>query len=175
MKTRLTALAAGLLTLAACGSTAAAPKTSANTEKEVNAYVECLRKQGLDVPDATVDENGQVSFGQLMAGRRVDREKLQAAQQVCGKPPAGVTSAIENTLNSPEFQDAALKFAKCMRDEGVDIPDPDFSKLGSGDGGGDNGLFGGIDRDDPKVAAGIKACQHVWTEAGIGSRTGGDD
>jgi hypothetical protein len=190
MTTRLgiALLAAGLLALGGCGNTdddggvaslgggaaSAAPSagTAADVEKEVNAYVECLRKQGLDVPDPTVDENGQVSFGRLLAGsRNVDRDKFEAAQKVCGKPPAGITSGIQDTLNSPEFQDAAVKFAKCMREQGVDLPDPDFSQLGGGSGNG--GLFGGIDRDDPKVAAAIEACKDVWAGAGLAPRTGG--
>jgi hypothetical protein len=175
---------AGLLALGACGSTddgggvatldnggaSAAPKASGDAEKEVTAYLECLRGQGVDVPDPTVNEKGELSFGRPANGQSVDRDKLQAAQKKCGEPPAGLMSAAQNTINSPEFQDAALKFAKCMRGEGVDVPDPDFSKVGTGQGGA---MFGQLDRDDPKVAAAIEACKHVWTEAGVGPGTGG--
>jgi hypothetical protein len=166
-------LAAGLV-LGACGSGGgdggggvatlgdrSAPPSAepaGDAEKEVMAYVECLRKQGVDMPDPTVDENGQLRLGRPANGGQIDREKLQAAQQTCGEPPEGITSAAENLLSDPEFQDAALKFAKCMREQGVDMPDPDFGKLGSG-------MFGRLDRDDPEVAAAMEACQGVW--AGI--------
>jgi hypothetical protein len=175
-------LTATLLTLTACGggsggsqvasldkgSSSATPSTAASgdLEKEVTAYVECLRKQGMDLPDPTVDAKGQISFGRPANGQTIDRTKLQAAQKVCGDVPAGVTAGLN--LNDPALQDAALKFAQCMRGQGVDVPDPDVSKLGSG-----GNMFGNINRDDPKVAAGIKACQHVFTDAGVGPGGGG--
>ncbi|WP_203780489.1 hypothetical protein [Paractinoplanes rishiriensis] len=136
----------------------AASKPAGDVEKEVMAYVECLRKQGVDMPDPTFDENGQLVFARPAGGQQIDRDKLRAAQEKCGEPPEGITSAAQSMINSPEFQDAALKFAKCMREQGVDLPDPDFSNLGSG-------MFGRLDRDDPKVAAAMEECQDVW--AGI--------
>ena len=35
-----------------------------------------------------------------------------------------------------EMQDAALAFARCMRQHGVDMPDPTFTDNGSGSGAG---------------------------------------
>ena len=127
---------------------------------ELNDYVACLRENGANVPDATVDDKGRVSFGAPQGGQVVDRDKLQAAQKTCGPLPEGLTSALNP--NDPKLQDVALKFAQCMRGEGVNIPDPDFSKVGQG-----GSPFGDIDTDDPKVAAAIKVCQKVWTDAGI--------
>jgi hypothetical protein len=181
-------LSAGLLVLGACSSTAAssdddggvatlgnagsaAPSASADVLKEVTTWVECLRGEGVDLPDPTVDENGQVTFGRLQAAGKnpkIDRDKMDAARKVCGDPPPGVMSAAQNTIDDPAFQDAALKFARCMREQGVDVPDPDFSAAGGAQGG----MFGKINRDDPKVAAAIKACQHVWTSAGVGPGAG---
>ena len=166
MKTYLIPLIIGLLALGACGSGngTAAPSAapSADLEKDVTAYVECLRKQGLDLPDPTVDAKGQISFGRPVNGQTIDRDKLAAAQKVCGEPPAGLAAAAGVDVNDPAFQDAALKFAQCMRGQGVNVADPDFSKAGTG-----GGLFGGIDRDDPKVAAAVQACQHVFADAGV--------
>lgn len=169
--------AAGLLALGACGSGddgggvatldtggSAAPSASGSVEKEVTDYVECLRKQGIELPDPTVNADGEVTLGRPQNLPDIDRDKFEAAQKACGEPPAGVTTAAEDMLANPEFQDAALKFAQCMREQGVDVPDPDFSKVGSGAGG----LFGGMDRDDPKVAAAIEKCQQVFADAGIG-------
>jgi hypothetical protein len=81
------------------------------------------------------------------------------------------------------MQEDALRFAQCMRDEGVeDFPDPDFSDMGPGgepqtgsggdggpsDGDGDGrgerlvlGPFGEIDLDDPETAAAFEACQDL--------------
>jgi hypothetical protein len=68
-------------------------------------------------------------------------------------------------MNDPEFQDSALKFAQCMRKEGIDMKDPDFSQ---GASGGAN-PFGNLDRDDPKTAAALQICQKEF--AGV---TGGN-
>jgi hypothetical protein len=177
-----------LLTLAACGSggndgsgvasldndgasVAPSASASADVEKEVTAYVECLRKNGANVPDPVVDAKGRLSFGRMPAGQTVDRDKIDAAQKVCGKPPASLMQAAQDMMQDPAFQDAAVKFTECMRGEGINVPDPDFATLGQGQSGG---LFGQIDRDDPKVAAAVKACQHVWTDAGLQPRGGGN-
>jgi len=144
------------------GSVSAAPSASASgdPETQLNTYLECLRKQGVDLPDATVDAKGQVSFGRPADGRPIDQDKLQAAMKVCGDLPAGLTGGLN--LDDPKLQDAAVKFAECMRGQGIDVPDPDLSKIGK-----DGGAFGKLDRDDPKTAAAIKVCQKVFTDAGI--------
>jgi hypothetical protein len=61
------------------------------------------------------------------------------------------------TSSSTDPQDVLLEFAQCMREHGIDVPDPDFS--GGGPGGG---LFGGeIDPDDPDFQAAQQACQPI--------------
>jgi hypothetical protein len=170
-------LAAAALSLAACGddsgdskvatldngSASSAPSAapSGDLDKQLNDYLECLRKQGLNVPDATVDAKGRISFGTPAAGQSFDRDKFTDAQKVCGDLPAGLTTGLED-LDQSELQDAALAFAKCMRGQGVEMADPDVSKLGQG-----GGAFADLDRDDPKVAAAVESCQHVFADAGI--------
>ncbi len=56
-----------------------------------------------------------------------------------------------------------------MRDHGVDMPDPDFSGPGPGDG---RGPFGDIDPGDPAFAAADEVCRDVFSEAGLGDRPG---
>ena len=147
---------ASIATTGSSGTTAT-KAASGDLEKKLNDYMECLRKQGVDVPDATVDADGNVSFGRPSGGnpQDIDRGALEDAQKACGDLPEGLTNSMQESVNSPEFQDAALKFAKCMRAEGVDMKDPDFSQIGSGGGN----PFGEIDRDDPKVSAALEVCQ----------------
>lgn len=150
-------------------ASATAKADSGDTEKELNDYTECLRKEGVDVPDVAVDSDGNISPGGGGGGGAdagdIDQDALEGAQKVCGDPPASVTSNLQDSLNSPEFQDAALKFTQCMRKEGIEIEDPDFSQ-GVGGGGG-NGV-GQLDQDDPKTAAALELCQKEF--AGV---TGG--
>lgn len=66
--------------------------------------------------------------------------------------------------------EGALKFAKCMRDEGIDMPDPQQQA-----GGGIVQKLGGPGQrlDQAKVEAAQKQCQH-FMDAGGGGRQGGD-
>jgi hypothetical protein len=143
---------------------ASASGTAKDSEAELLKYVECLRGQGLDVPDPTVDAEGNLTIGGGNGGPpNIDPDKLEAAQKVCGDVPAGALGGGTD-LNSAEFQDAAVKFAACMRNEGIDMPDPDFSK---GSVQGMTGLFKNVDRNDPKVEAATQKCRSVFADAGI--------
>lgn len=66
--------------------------------------------------------------------------------------------------------EGALKFAKCMRDEGIDMPDPQKQA-----GGGIVQKMGGPGKplDQRKVEAAQKKCEH-FMDAGGGSVKGGD-
>lgn len=66
--------------------------------------------------------------------------------------------------------EGALKFAKCMRDEGIDMPDP--QKQGNG---GIVQKLGGPGRrlDQTKVQAAQKTCEH-FMDTGGGGVKGGD-
>jgi hypothetical protein len=186
LRSQLVPLLLAVMMLSACGGgsdgetrvaslsddSSAAPTATASAadlEKELDDYVECLRKQGVDLPDPTVDADGNISFGLPAKGQSIDRDQLQAARDRCGDLPEGITSGFSKQ-NQSEMQDIALKFARCMREQGIDVPDPDLSKLGQGGGS----PFGDLDRDDPKVSAGLEVCQKVWTEGGITLRGGGN-
>jgi hypothetical protein len=49
-----------------------------------------------------------------------------------------------------------------MRDEGLEVADPDFSTT-SGQGGG--GMLGDLDRTDPAVTAALEVCQADFAAA----------
>src|SRR5919201_159324 len=74
--------------------------------------------------------------------------------------------------------EGALKFAKCMRENGIDMPDPKFS--GSGGGvtfqlgtGSRNGSSGGPNPDSPAFKAADKVCHSKLAGLGKGG-PGGD-
>lgn len=157
----------GVASIAGTGATATAePTATGSAEEQLLDYVECLRGQGLDVPDPTVDADGDLVLGGGGAGGpgqggapQVDQDELAAAQEVCGEIPEGALGIDEQDLS--EIEDAALAFARCMRAEGIEVADPDFSGglPGAGGGQGGQGPFGDLDTDDPKVAAAMEKCQ----------------
>ncbi|MEE8456868.1 MAG: hypothetical protein V3S28_02360, partial [Acidimicrobiia bacterium] len=66
-------------------------------------------------------------------------------------------------------QDNFLEFAVCMRENGYDMPDPDFSNFGQPGQGGGQGrgqLFGGdLDRNDPAFQSAFAACEDIFSDA----------
>lgn len=141
--------------------------TSAGSEAELLAYVQCVRDQGVDIADPTVDADGNLTLGGGGSGGgdgtgvpTIDHDALVAAQEVCGEVPTGAFgSGLRDTT---EFQDAALAFVQCMRDEGLEIADPDFSTT-AGQGGG--GMLGDLDRSDPAVITALETCQGDFAAA----------
>ncbi|RAY16625.1 hypothetical protein DPM19_00065 [Actinomadura craniellae] len=118
------------LGLTACGgdetATAAGRKSPAagDTEK-MRAFAKCMRENGVDMPDPEVGPDGNITFGGNGNARRLlsaDREKLQAAMDKCRHlmPNGGELRAF-----SPEDTEKMRQYAKCMRENGVDMPDPD--------------------------------------------------
>jgi hypothetical protein len=144
-----------------------------DTEDELLDWVECMRDEGINIPDPTRDENGNLVIegpGIRLGGgdsegssssdesddegdeRPFDPDKMDAAMEACGEPPAlGPNNLSEEDRQAME--ENALEFAECMRDEGIeDFPDPDFSDVEPGgepqrrsseDDGGQGGGDGG--------------------------------
>ena len=82
---------------------------------------------------------------------------------------------IGEVHDQTELQDALLGFAQCMRDNGVDMGDPDLRGFGPGgdEDGQPGGPFGGIDLDDPDVGAAFEVCQQQTPLTGRGAGLGG--
>ncbi|MFI5667109.1 hypothetical protein [Streptomyces sp. NPDC051704] len=78
----------------------------------------CLREHGIDAPDP---EPGQDPRGMTLGSGGEDPEAVKKAFDACGLQAPG------SGRISQEDKDKALKWAKCMRDNGVNIPDPDFN------------------------------------------------
>jgi hypothetical protein len=135
------------------GSNEPAQSDEEDAEQELLDWVECMRDEGIDIPDPTRDADGnlvisgngiQIGGGERSGGATTNDdegdggeppftpEEMEAAQEVCGAPPGlGAGDISEEDLQA--MQDQALEFAQCMRDNGIeDFPDPDFSNMGPG-------------------------------------------
>jgi hypothetical protein len=150
----------------------------ADAEQELLDWVECMRDEGVDIPDPTRDADGNLVINgdgfSIGGGDRpttndadddsdepsITPEEMQAAEEVCGQPPGlGPGDISDEDLQA--MQEDALEFAQCMRDEGVeDFPDPDFSDMGPGGepqtrSGGDGGPSDGDgDGQDERIILG---------------------
>ncbi len=133
---------------------------AASQEEAVMAFTVCLRDEGLDVDDPVVDDQGNLRPPRLREIESVDRETADAAFESCNEYLEDVTFGLESE-DRTEREDELLAFASCARENGYDMPDPDFStERAPGSGGG--GPFGGLDREDPAFQTALAACSDIF-------------
>jgi hypothetical protein len=107
----------------ATSSASAAADTGGDDAAKAAKFAQCMRDNGVDMPDPTVD-GGKVTFGGPAEadGQPLDREKVNAAQQKCKQylPNGGEPPQV-----SAEDLEKMRKFSQCMRENGYpDFPDP---------------------------------------------------
>jgi hypothetical protein len=133
-------------------TTTAAPLSKQDAQQAALAFARCMRQHGIDMPDPQFSGD-KITQG-LNAGpgsKGPDDPKFKAAQQACNKylPNGG-----QPIKPDPQQQQQMLAFARCMRQHGIDMPDPDPN-------GGAIIINGdkGVGPDDPKFKAAQQACQ----------------
>jgi hypothetical protein len=175
----LALVATGALALGACGGGSGDPKGSAGASRQDTAFEgalkfsKCMRDHGVDFPDPQKVGSGGIK----LSGGNINPNdpKTKAAQGACQKyMKIGGGESIDPAKRA-KLQEAALKFARCMREHGVDMPDPQLSGKGGltfqagpggpkSTGGPNKGL--GVNPDSPKFKAADKACNHFLADAG---------
>jgi hypothetical protein len=153
----LAALAAALL-LAACGGEPTGSADSGNgpdakTRKAMLALAQCLREHGVDAPDPKFGDDGGVTMRVRGGG---SPEKMRAAQQACAKYQRQIKPPNMTAEEKAAFKQAALANARCLREHGLDVPDPTF-----GDDGSVQMRIGkkGERPDEAKLRAAQEACR----------------
>jgi hypothetical protein len=153
--------------LAACGSSSSSggaalagnPGSASNYQTRLN-FAKCMRSHGVNVPDPSANggppagATGGGGFGG--GGFRALRSdpNFQSASKACAKYRVGGFGNISSAQRA-QFQQAAVKFAECMRSHNVNIPDP------SSNGAGGFGIFRNIsptERQSPQFKTAIQAC-----------------
>jgi hypothetical protein len=100
-------------------------------------FAACMREHGVDMPDPEFTGDGGVMMRQGVNagenGEPPDFEAMDAAHEACEHILEDVIDEREAQMDPEEqerMKQQALDFAKCMREHGIDMPDPQF------DGGG---------------------------------------
>jgi hypothetical protein len=143
-------IAAASLLLAGCAGPApvatSGPTAPASREDALLAYTQCMRENGVRMDDP--DGSGRIVIDE---GVQTDPD-YETAHAACeehltqGQPQGGGGMTAEQ-------RQQMLDFAACMREHGIDMPDPDFS------GGGGSIPLGDIDPTDPEVRAASDECR----------------
>ena len=158
------------LTLAACGGggesagagssgAAGAGGDRAKLEQAALKHAECMRRQGIEVPDPKPGEGGIVLSGPPSGA---DPGARQRAAAKCEKYLRGVPPPKLSDEQKTAMLDGALKHARCMRRQGIDFPDPRFD-----DNRGITVRIGdGFDPADPRVRHAENRCRKLLPRPG---------
>ena len=129
MRTITATLTAALATLAvaACGSGGddAATQPSSTQDKAFDGalkFARCMRGEGLGFPDPQKGGGGLVKVGGPR--QNPDDPRTRAAADKCGKHLQQGGGDAPDPAQQATFQDAFVKYARCMRAAGVNVPDP---------------------------------------------------
>jgi hypothetical protein len=164
------ALIAMVALISACGSTAAVRGGSGGNNPAANAqkavrFAECMRGSGVSqFPDPGA--SGKFTIDGVVNGSSLDPSApaFKHAISACKNlEPAG----FMGQKATPQQMNARLKFAQCMRDNGVkDFPDPtpdgpliDTNRIPS--------LAGKDPRSDPGLNASMHKCRDFAAAAGV--------
>lgn len=99
---------------------------------------ECLQKNGITLPKPSSGQRRPGGSGGFLGGAGgaggspklpagVTRAQYEAALKKCG---GGAFGRTRGRFNSPAFKQSLDKFASCMRENGVNVPEPDTSGKG---------------------------------------------
>jgi hypothetical protein len=130
--------------------------TDAEREDAMLEFTECMREHGVDMPDPDTGGGDGPVIMRREAGSAADEEEFEEAQEACGSimEDAFGDRPERDPEEEAEMQDNALAYAQCMREHGIDFPDPDFSE-----GGVAMRLGDGIDPEDPDFIEAEEECQ----------------
>ena len=98
-------------------------------EEGVLEFSQCMREEGIDFPDATFDIDGNPEFNEL------NIENEEAFEEAFTNCEDILRRALPEQFDlDPEVEaaliDASLEFSQCMREEGIDFPDPTPGEFG---------------------------------------------
>jgi hypothetical protein len=110
----------------------------ADIQEAALEFAKCMREHGIDMPDPVFDGEGGGPGGGVMIqaggpGESIDPEEMDAANEACQPIMEAVRGAFEppDPEELERMKAEALEFAQCMREHGVDMPDPQFSEDGA--------------------------------------------
>jgi hypothetical protein len=159
-------IAAASLALAACGggesSTSSLSDDKAEFREAALRYAECMRRHGVDVPDPSRGGGGELVL--RAPGPGGDAPAFERAEEACRKHLEDVRPPELSPEKARELRERALRHARCMREHGIDMPDPTFGK-----GGTVQMKLEGIGPDDPAFQEAQRECERFGPRIEEGS------
>ena len=139
------------------------PGASIDPRDAMLAFARCMREHGVEMADPQPGAGGGFSI-RIDGPKDADAGPIAEADEACRPLLVEVENGLGKTFQmSPEDQQQFLDFAQCMRDQGIDFPDPGPVKGDSagGDGEGEVAVGVKIDPEDPAWQAANEECKHL--------------
>lgn len=101
-------------------------------EETATEFTACMRDYGFNIPDPELNADGTVNFNSLKEGvfgePKYKGASTKAFDQCLPLLSRFTAAKEESTEDEIELEDNLLKFAQCLRDNGLEVSDPDFSR-----------------------------------------------
>jgi hypothetical protein len=125
-------VALGAVALAACGGGDSAGRSGhsdADFRQAALRHARCMREHGIDVPDPKFGPNGSVDL--VIPRNAGGKQAIASVENACRKYLEAARGPAPSADEQRHFREGALRQARCMRENGIDMPDPTFSARGA--------------------------------------------
>jgi hypothetical protein len=155
-------LALSAFGLAACGedapSGAGSPEAKDKARQAALKFASCMREEGIDMPDPGADGRQDIKIG---GDSGISPEDFERASKACEKYRKDIRREV-SAEDQQKFKESALAHSRCMREHGINFPDPTFDAEGGASVRMEAGRGGKKDpENDPKFKAAEEACGHL--------------
>ncbi|RJL34257.1 hypothetical protein [Bailinhaonella thermotolerans] len=107
----------------AAASASPSAQASSDPRDDQLKFAQCMRENGVNMPDPDPDD-GKVRIH----GNPGNRDAVQKALKKCEKHMQGGGRRLDPS--DPAVRDQMVKFARCMRQHGINMPDPEPGSRG---------------------------------------------
>jgi hypothetical protein len=118
-------------------------------EEKVLEFTQCIRDQGIEIQDATVDSDGNLQPPRPVEGASMNFQELRPAFEKCRESLDGMTFGRERVDVNEQIDDL-LEVTECLRDAGFDLDDPNQENLRE--------WRGQFDFEDPALQKAFEEC-----------------
>ena len=163
-------------------ATAESDDEPVDPEEAFLEFAECMRDHGIDMPDPQIVSEGGERGGAMVVeggeGFDPNDEEFREADEACSPIMEDARGSFEiDPEREAEMREQMLEFAQCMRDQGIDFPDPQFDGDGRVTMQVESGPGSGPDVDPEEMQAAAEECNVDGTGPGFvfGAAPMGDD
>ena len=136
------------------------------TDEEITTeFTSCMRDHGFSVADPELNADGSINIEKIRTEimsnivNNTNTERRQGAVRDCVPILQNATFAQPREEEDIiVLQDRLLEMAQCLRDDGLDVPDPDFS---GGIRAGMMSMLGGVNIQNAKVQQSLTLCREI--------------